>query len=601
MELQEMSGNVVGQTDVTLDTDATKTSGVSEEVKDSTNDPQTAPTEWTKEAVVEKLAETIEKPVEEVKDSVAQLKSIFYSLKKQEAEKAKEQVAEEVKNLDEDDALEQKLKSLLNAFKEKRAAYIATLEAERNANYERKTAILEEIKKIIGEQDDINNHYQQFQQLQNDFKAVGEVPAEKSTALWKEYKRVTEDFYDVLKMNKDLRDLDFKKNLEAKQNLIEQAQALEGESDIISAYKKLQAIHDQWREIGPVASELREEIWTQFKTISTAINKRHQEFFENKKAEEKNNEDGKTALCEKIEAIKVDEINSFAEWNKATEEIKQIQEEWKKFGFASRKANVELFARFRKSCDAFFEKKAEYYKNVKDESAENLQKKEALCERAEALKDSTDWKKTTDEFVALQKEWKSIGSVPKKFRDSIWKRFISACDYFFEQKEKVTSGTRKQEQANLEAKKEIIAKLNAMADGSVEGSADEVKCLVAKWKEIGFVPFKEKDKINEQYNAAYKGVVAKFDLRGSKARINRFENSLEGSDTSRLGHEKDRLARQLEQRLNDLRNYESNKLFFTAKSAVGNTMLKEIDKKIANIKEDIEVIKKKISIVKDKM
>ncbi|MDD7759280.1 MAG: DUF349 domain-containing protein [Bacteroidales bacterium] len=562
----------------------------------------------SKEELVAALAALIEKPVDEIRDEVNAIKNQFYALRKAEQEvelaefvdKGNEPAAFAAKP----DAEEEKLKDLLNEYKEKKAAQLAAIEAERVANLERKRAILAELSEIAKDVDNVNKFYAKFQQLQQTFKEVGSVPAADDKALWKEFQTVTEQFYDSLKINKQLRDLDFKKNLESKENLCKEAEALADENDVIVAFKKLQELHDKWREIGPVVKELREDLWKRFKEASSAVNKRHQAFFENRKEKEKENEVAKTAICEEAEAIVLAELTTYAKWNDATKQIILMQERWKTLGFASKKVNNELFARFRKTCDEFFAAKAEFFKRMKDESAENLAKKHRLCERAEALKDSTDWKKTADELTAIQKEWKTIGPVPKKSGDAVWKRFIAACDYFFENKNKNTTNVHQEEHANLKAKKAIVEKIKTI-DESL--SKDEIKnllkTLVADYQQIGHVPYKEKDKIYEEYRAALNEAYEKFDIKETRARFESFANSVESmsSDKNKLFKERDRLVRIYEAKKNELKTYENNLGFFNVSSKAGGSVLKEMERRIAKAKEDLISLEKKIDLIDEKL
>ena len=562
----------------------------------------------SKEELVAALAALIEKPVDEIRDEVNAIKNQFYALRKAEQEvelaefvdKGNEPAAFAAKP----DAEEEKLKDLLNEYKEKKAAQLAAIEAERVANLERKRAILVELSEIAKDVDNVNKFYAKFQQLQQTFKEVGSVPAADDKALWKEFQTVTEQFYDSLKINKQLRDLDFKKNLESKENLCKEAEALADENDVIVAFKKLQELHDKWREIGPVVKELREDLWKRFKEASSAVNKRHQAFFENRKEKEKENEVAKTAICEEAEAIVLAELTTYAKWNDATKQIIQMQERWKTLGFASKKVNNELFARFRKTCDEFFAAKAEFFKRMKDESAENLAKKHRLCERAEALKDSTDWKKTADELTAIQKEWKTIGPVPKKSGDAVWKRFIAACDYFFENKNKNTTNVHQEEHANLKAKKAIVEKIKAINESL---SKDEIKnllkTLVADYQQIGHVPYKEKDKIYEEYRAALNEAYEKFDIKETRARFESFANSVESmsSDKNKLFKERDRLVRIYEAKKNELKTYENNLGFFNVSSKAGGSVLKEMERRIAKAKEDLISLEKKIDLIDEKL
>ena len=562
----------------------------------------------SKEELVAALAALIEKPVDEIRDEVNAIKNQFYALRKAEQEvelaefvdKGNEPAAFAAKP----DAEEEKLKDLLNEYKEKKAAQLAAIEAERVANLERKRAILVELSEIAKDVDNVNKFYAKFQQLQQTFKEVGSVPAADDKALWKEFQTVTEQFYDSLKINKQLRDLDFKKNLESKENLCKEAEALADENDVIVAFKKLQELHDKWREIGPVVKELREDLWKRFKEASSAVNKRHQAFFENRKEKEKENEVAKTAICEEAEAIVLAELTTYAKWNDATKQIILMQERWKTLGFASKKVNNELFARFRKTCDEFFAAKAEFFKRMKDESAENLAKKHRLCERAEALKDSTDWKKTADELTPNQKEGKKSGPVPKKSGDAVWKRFIAACDYFFENKNKNTTNVHQEEHANLKAKKAIVEKIKTI-DESL--SKDEIKnllkTLVADYQQIGHVPYKEKDKIYEEYRAALNEAYEKFDIKETRARFESFANSVESmsSDKNKLFKERDRLVRIYEAKKNELKTYENNLGFFNVSSKAGGSVLKEMERRIAKAKEDLISLEKKIDLIDEKL
>ena len=564
-------------------------------------------TSLDKPGLVSELEKLLTFPVESVKDRVAQIKAAFFALRKEEiaAEKAAflEKGNEESAFAPIEDEVEQKIKELLGEFKEKRAEFNAEQDAARQENLEKKLKIIEEINNISQDTDNINRQFSHVQQLQQEFKAIGEVPSTSTTEVWKSYQQAIENFYDLLKINKELRDYDFKKNLDIKQQLCEEAEALDEENDVISAFKKLQVLHDKWRETGPVAKDIREQLWARFKAASSVINKKHQSFFEERKASEKENADAKTALCEAIEKIDIETLKTYASWDEATKQIIGLQEEWKKLGFASRKVNTALFTRFRKSCDEFFTAKATFFKQMKEELAENLAKKTALCEKAEALKDSTDWKATTDALIALQKEWKTIGPVVKKHSDAVWKRFIGACDYFFEQKKKQTSSQRSVEHDNLKAKKEVIAQINAIvnAEEEAEDAPQQIRDLMSKWQSIGHVPYKEKDKIYAQYKEAIDKAFEKFDMKAVRARLSNFENSISQSGSDKVYHERERLVRAYEQKCNELKTYENNMGFFTARSKSGNTIVKELEKKISNLKEDIELLEQKIKIIDEKI
>ena len=561
----------------------------------------------TKEELVNAMEALLSEPIDSVREMAAHIKLAFMNLRKAEvdAEKA-EFIAngnEESAFVASDDANENKLKDILNQLKEKRAEYNNAQEALKQQNLERKQAIITEIKAIAVDPDSVNKQYTKVQQLQQEFKSIGEVPASETTSLWKEYQLVTESFYDLLKINKELRDYDFRKNLEIKQQLCGDAEALASVEDVVVAFKKLQELHNQWRETGPVAKELREELWTRFKEASAVINKKYQSFFEERKSKEKENENAKVEICEKVEAIDCASLKSYVAWDEATKSVIALQEDWKKLGFASRKVNTELFARFRKSCDEFFANKAEFYKAMKDELSANLQKKIALCEKAEALKDSTDWKKTADILVALQKEWKSVGVVSKKQSDALWKRFVAACDYFFEAKNKQSNSTRKVEHDNLKAKKEVIALINEiLVDENETEGGKKVRELMKKWQAIGHVPFKDKDKVYTEYKTAVDKAFEKFDMKEVKSTLSNYENSISQiTDKDKIYREREYLVRSYEQKRNDLKNFENNMGFFNATSKSGNSMLKEMERRIQKIKDELSLIEKKINLLDSKL
>ena len=498
---------------------------------------------------------------------------------------------------------EQKVKDLLNQIKEKRAAFNAAIEQERAANLERKQAIIDEIKKISEDADNVNKQYAHVQELRHEFQQIGDVPAINSTDIWKTYQAAVESFYDMLKVNKELRDYDFKKNLELKQALCDEAEKLSENENVVEAFRALQALHDKWRESGPVAKELREGLWAKFKEASAVVNKRHQAFFEQRKKREKENEDAKTALCEKIEGIDTAAFKTYVAWDDATKQIIELQNEWKKLGFAARKVNNALFARFRAKCDEFFGQKAAFFKQMKEQMASNLAKKVALCEKAEALKDSTDWKATSEALVALQKEWKTVGPVVKKQSDAVWKRFVGACDYFFEQKNKLSVNVRQEERNNLKAKKGIIAAINEqLASENEEEAIKKIRELMKQWQEVGHVPFKEKDKVYAEYKKAIDAAFAKFDMKASRAGMANFENAINNmTDNDKVYRERERLVRTYEQSVSELKTIENNLGFFNAQSKSGNTMLKEMERKIARLKDDITVLEKKIKMVDEKL
>ena len=560
-----------------------------------------------KKQLVEVLQNLAQQPVNEVKEDVVRVRVAFAAIRKEELAKEKEAFIakgnEEAAFAPAADELEEQFKSLYAEIKEKRAAYNAAQDALKAENLAKKREIISKINEIAEDADNVNRQYSTVQQLQQDFKAICEVPSENDTEVWKSYQVAVERFYDLLKMNKELRDYDFKKNLEQKQALCAEAEALDEEADIVDAFKKLQQLHTSWREIGPVSKEIREELWTRFKNASAVINKKYQSFFEERKANEKKNAEGKEALCVKIEAISTDNLKTYAAWDEATKAIIGLQEEWKKLGFASRKVNTELFARFRKSCDEFFAKKAEFFKRMKDELAANLAKKIELCEKAEALKDSTEWKKTTDALIALQKEWKTVGPVVKKHSDAVWKRFIAACDAFFEEKKKQNVNVHSVEHENLKQKKDIIAQINSILENKeTEDAPNKVRELMKKWQEVGHVPYKEKDKVYAEYKAAIDKAFEQLDMKAKKARMANFANSInQMSDTGKVYHERERLVRAYEMKSQELKTYENNLGFFNAQSKSGNSLVKEMERKIANIKEEIAMLEQKIKLIDEKI
>ncbi|MCM1318926.1 MAG: DUF349 domain-containing protein [Muribaculaceae bacterium] len=560
--------------------------------------------EMNKSELVDTLALIVQNEEADRHKEVAVIKQVFYQLRNAELEAEALKFAEEAQPGDtfvsSTDAEEIRFKDLLAAFRELRNKYLAAEEERRQANLIKKNEIIDKLKQIAADIDNINLHIPEVRQLQEDFKAITDIPAGAVNDSWKNYQTVVEQIFDCLKMNKELRDLDFKKNLEIKKDLIAQAKLLTEEEDVIEAFKKLQVLHDLWRETGPVAKEYREEIWDEFKALSTIVNKRHQDYFEARKQTEQANEVAKTALCEEIEKIQIDELKTFAAFDEATTKIKELQSKWKELGFASRKANNALFARFRKAADEFFARKAEFFANTKAELQANLEKKIALCEKAESLKDSTDFKKTADAIVALQAEWKTIGSVPRKQSDSVWQRFMAACNHFFDARKKDLAGRRQEENENLAAKRLVIEALKAIPSDAQRSQVIEVlKEQQARWNAIGHVPFKVKDKLYEEYRATLAAVRENFDLRESRARMNRFEeqlNNLNG-DGRKINRERDRLNRALEQKKNELKTFENNLGFFNVKSKEGSSMVLQMEHRIQRIKDEIKELENKINLV----
>lgn len=504
-------------------------------------------------------------------------------------------------------AEEPEFKDLMAKVKEVKALYRERVEAEQLRNLERKNAIISELMSMADDTDNVNRHYPRAKELQVEFKEIGEVPQQHTTQIWKSFQEAVEHFYDQWKVNKELRDYDFKKNLSEKQLLIDEAKALTTEEDVVIAFRRLQELHEKWRETGPVAKEIREEIWQEFKDASAEINKRYQAFFEERKQREQANEAAKTALCERIEAITPDTLTSYSAWNKATETIMDAQKEWKTLGYASRKANNQLFTRFRATCDAFFAAKGEFFKTMKNNLAENLAAKTKLCEQAEALAASTEWRKTSDELVELQKKWRSIGAVPKKHSDQIWQRFMTACNTFFDNKKHATTDVRRTEQANLKVKKSIVAELTALnaPDVAIDRAEaiEKINALRARWQETGHVPFKEKDKLHDTYREVVRQLFDKYDVHEKRQRMDSFQSSIDAisSDRAKLLRERDRLMRAYESRKSELATYENNLSFLSARSRSGASMLGEIERNIERLKNSLKELEEKIQLIDGKL
>lgn len=563
----------------------------------------------TKEDVMTRLTQlAAAEAVEISREEIAHLKQRFYAIRKleQEAELAAHLAAgkDAESFIPALDTTEEDFKNLMNTVRERKAAQAAAEEEERKQNLARKLALIEELRTISADTDNVNRAFPRVKEIQAEFKEIGEVPPTEATDLWKDYQGAVEQFYDQLKVNKDLRDYDFRKNLELKTLLCEEAEKLNDEEDIVLAFKRLQNLHDEWRQTGPVAKEQREEIWARFKDASTLVNKKYQAFFEERKNRELENEKAKTEICERVEALNFSSLKTYAAWDEMTRVILGAQEDWKKLGFASRKANNALFARFRAVCDRFFTLKAEHYREMKDELAANLEKKIALCEKAEALKDSTDWKRTADELVKLQKEWKTIGTVPKKHSDNIWHRFQTACDAFFEARKANLSESRSVEQANLKAKRDVIAALREIPlDAPRSESMPKVKELQARWQEIGHVPFREKDKVYEEYRAICDALYNRMGRERERGNLSRFEDVIKemGSDEQKLYRERERILRSFEIKRNELKTYENNLGFLSSKSKTGDSMVREMERRIQRIKDDLAAIEQKIKLIDSKL
>ena len=558
----------------------------------------------TETEVVNRLKEISESDEEVTRQELDSLKSNFYRIHRQEADAAYKKFIEEGGNAEEyapePDPEETAFKELMAAIREKRAAIAAALEQEREANYQKKLEIIDKIKALTDNPDEINRGYNDFKELQQQWNDIKEVPADKATSLWKTYQQAVEAFYDTLKLSNELRAYDFKKNLERKTALCEAAEKLAEETDIIVAFRKLQQLHQDFRETGPVASDLREQIWTRFKEASTVINKRHQEYFEARKQKEEENLAKKTTICETIEGFDIEGLKTFAEWNTISEKITALQAEWKTIGYAPQKMNTKIFERFRAACDNFFTRKNEYFQTVRENLNQNYALKLELVEQAEALKDSTDWKATTDTLVELQKKWKEIGTVPKKYSDQIWERFNAACDAFFAAKKEANKGAHEEQTANMEKKKAIIDALAAIVPEEFEGDLrTKLREAQEEWNQIGHVPFKEKDKLYKLLREQMDRLYGYANQNATKRRIDRFKESIKGGNGNDV---RSRLTRQLDILNNEIKTYENNLGFLTlsSKSKQGNALIEELNRKMDKLKADMEEVKAKLKALDEK-
>lgn len=554
----------------------------------------------TKEEIISRLKEMVETGQVADKQELDALKQNFYRLHRtaQEAAQAAWVEAGETPEtfVPEPDSLEEEYKEVMAKIKQMRTELMQQQEAEREGNLQKKLDIIERLKVIIEGTID-SNAYNEVKQLQQEWKLIGNVPPGRVNELWKNYQLYMEKFYDLLKLNNEFREYDFKKNLEIKTRLCEEAEELATEKDVVSAFRKLQKLHLDYRETGPVARELREQLWVRFKNASTEVNRRHQAHFEALKEAELNNLDQKTVICEIVEGVEFDKLTSFATWEEKTKEILALQAKWKTIGYAPQKMNVKIFERFRTACDTFFSRKTEYFKQLKENMAKNLEQKKALCEQAEVLKDSTDWKETADKLTKLQKQWKTIGAVPHKYSDVVWKRFIAACDYFFEQKGKATSSQRTEEMENLEKKRDIISRLKDVNVGETDGDAGKmVRSLVQEWNAVGHVPYKEKDKLYKEYRTLVDALFDKLNLSASQKRLNNFRSNLSNAGNS-LSRERERLVRAYENMKSEIQTYENNIGFLSSASKKGNSLVAEMNRKVEKLKNELQLILDKIKVI----
>lgn len=558
----------------------------------------------SKEEVLARLKELASSEETPDKEEVDHLKTVFYKMHVAERDEKQRQYLEaggdpeKYQVLPDDD--EKEFKVAMGVIREKRAALFMQQEAEKQENLKRKQEIIEKIKAMATSPDEANKSFQEFKALQQEWKEIKAVPAEKANELWRNYQLYVEQFYDLLNLNREAREYDFKKNLEIKTKLCEAAEKLADESDVISAFHQLQELHQQYREAGPVAKELREEIWARFKAASTVINKKHQQHFEGLREKEEENLRRKTELCEKVETIAKEENKSASDWEKRTKEIIEIQTEWKTIGFAPQKMNVKIFERFRAACDDFFSRKAEFFKQMKERMAENAKKKKALVEKAQALADSTEWKSTSDKLIALQKEWKTIGTAPKKVGDQLWNDFLTACNRFFEARNAANAGVRNEEHANLSKKREIIEKLKAVAEEKAEDLQEKVQQLVEEYSTIGHVPFKDKDKLYKEYHEIVDKLFSDLHISNAKRRLDNFKSNLKNvakRGEEALDNERARLMRRYEQLKQEVQTYENNLGFLNASSKKGNSLIDEMNRKVQKLKDEAKLVREKIKAI----
>ena len=558
----------------------------------------------SKKEIIERLKAIVDSDKTPEKAEVEHLKTVFYKL--HFAEREAQQKAyldnggdpEKYQVLPDED--EEIFKAEMTIIKEKRQKAFLALEEEKQQNLKKKETIIEQIKAMITTPDEANKNFDQFKKLQHEWKEIKTIPAEKANELWRNFQLYVEQFYDMLNLNREAREYDFKKNLEKKTKLCEAAEKLAEETDVISAFHQLQELHQEYRETGPVAKELREQIWTRFKAASTVINKRHQQHFETLRAREEENLKKKTVLCEKAEEIAQKENKTSADWEKLTKEIIAIQQEWKTIGFAPQKMNVKIFERFRAACDEFFGRKGEFFKQLKEQFAENAEKKKVLVEKAKALSDSTDWKATSDKLIALQKEWKTIGMVPKKIGDQLWNDFLAACNHFFEARNAVHADSRNEEHQNLSKKRDIISQLKELVEQTGENLHEKVQQLTEQYNKVGHVPYKEKDKLYKEYHEVLDKIYKDLHISAARKRVDNFRNNLKkvadrGVDA--LDNERGRLLRRYEQLKQEVNTYENNLGFLNISSKKGNTLIDEMNHRIQKLKDDMDEVKQKIKAI----
>ena len=562
----------------------------------------------TKEEVVARAQEIAQSGEAGDKTELNLLKQLFYKFHNAEVQEAfnayVEAGGEEGKFTPEIDPAEPAFREAMQTIRERRAAIQETLEQQKQDNLKRKLEILERIQQLASTPEEANKNFDEFKALQTEWKEIKAVPAERATELWKNYQLYVEQYYDLLKLGHELRDYDFKKNLEIKMRLIQQAEALAENPDVLQAFNQLQALHQEWKETGPVAKEIREDVWAKFKEASTVINKKHQAFFDAIKAREEENLTKKTALCEQLEAFETEGLRTFAEWDAVTQKIKELQAEWKTIGFAPQKMNTAIFERFRQGCDAFFEKKTAFFRDLKEELGANLAKKKALVEKAESLMDSTEWRSTGDILINLQKQWKEIGTVPRKYSEDLWKRFTAACDHFFEARQVATADVRNEEKANKEQKLGIIAQLKELAESEGENVIAQVRELQKKWNEVGHVPFRDKETLYKEYRALCDKIYDAYGVSQAKRRLNNFRQNLQQrveSAGGSLANERERMQRAYERMVTEIKTYENNIGFLNAGSKKGNSLVEAMNKKVEKLRDELNLLAQKIKAVDEQM
>ena len=565
--------------------------------------PRTDPA--TKQEVIERLKTIVYEGAQADRSELERLKMIYYRLHNAAVAEAREQF---IANggapeafMPQPDPEEENFKAQMSLIREMKAKAAEEQEREKQANLQRKQQIIERIKAMAVSPEEADKGYDELKKLQEEWKEIKNVPAENATELWKNYQLYVEQYYDQLRLNHEKRAYDIKKNLEIKPQLCEAAEKLAAMDDVIAAFHQLQTLHQEYRETGPVAKELRDEIWKRFKDASTVVNKRHQQHFEELKAQEEQNLARKTELCEKVETLRTDEARTYQQWDELTQQVLAWQAEWKTIGFTPRKVNNEIFERFRAACDAFFQQKTSYFKDMRETLAANLAAKNSLIAQAEELKDSTDWAATTQKLVELQKQWKQTGPVAHKVSDAVWKRFNDACNAFFNRKAEQNAGQRKEEEANLARKNEILAQLEKLAAEPAADQLQAVRALQAEWQEVGHVPFRKKEKMYRRYRELCDTIYNALHENAGRRHMDNFRRNVAEKEGNELTRERTRLLNALEAKKQEIQNYETNLTFFRASSKKGNSLVADIEKKLARLKEDLALMQQKVKAVNEQI